>query len=857
MKPFHTVAVPHDDVAQGNFSLDVYAANLWDVRLNTGVEEYRDAERFFKKTHMTIGLNNLLVDVENRLCGRGGDPVIQLQTPFGGGKTHALIAMYHKAKLWGAKPVAIVGEKLNTGSKVTDFDTFWGQMEEQLTGGRAEFSSHVPPGGDQIRRFLEKHQPVLILIDEPIPYLNTADAVAVGNAPLTTLTLTFIQNLTNVASEMSGVALALTTTPSNPYNNTERGSWIAQQLQSITGRREIIKSPVQDDEVQHIIRKRLFKPFEDAEIKPIVTAFVDYADKNGILPGNVQPGEYRDRFMASYPFLPEVVDVLYHRWGTFPKFQRTRGVLRFLSLIVHTLAKSKSDYISLADVDLSVQEIRQELIKHIGIEYNSVIAADITNPNSGSKRVDENLGSSYRGLKLGVRAATTIFMYSFSGAMGEPGVTSGEIKRQATTLDNPASIVTEALEQFKTRLFYLQNPGDKYYFKNQSNLNLVLLNRMENVREEDMRQREHDLIKQNCQGKVFEPYLWKENPADVADNERFKLVILRQKNESIMQAILKNKGQSPRIYTNTIFFLCSQDTAHTGFLNQLKRALAYESIERDAASLQLSEEQKKQVRDDLKKAKNDLTDAIRGLYRLIVYADKNGLETIDMGNPTYGSYRGMDAEVFEALKSKGRILDRLAPIVLKEKYLTQNSYVETEKLYNASLNTPGEKCFSVPRVLEDCIREGVKNGLFGLGELENGEVKCRFYPKDNPTVSLAGSEIIIAEYLCIKPKPAEVEKPYDIPAPEGSLAKEPEHKKEIVAPTGRNQLQLRFEIPRGKVSNMMGILNYLHSKFGKLELSVTATNGSVTDQEFEDKVAEAFRQLGIEPEESPKDGRGV
>ena len=124
MKAFHTIAVPHRDILDGRLTMDVFAADLWEVSQQRGADEYKDADIFFRKTYLTDGLKNLLAVVEKRLRGTGGDPVIQIQTPFGGGKTHALIAMYHRASGWGAKKVVIVGTALSTE------ETLWGNPRE-------------------------------------------------------------------------------------------------------------------------------------------------------------------------------------------------------------------------------------------------------------------------------------------------------------------------------------------------------------------------------------------------------------------------------------------------------------------------------------------------------------------------------------------------------------------------------------------------------------------------------------------------------------------------------------------------------------------------------------------------------
>ncbi len=102
-----------------------------------------------------------------------------------------------------------------------------------------------------------------------------------------------------------------------------------------------------------MIRQRLFSKIDYKKVEKIVRKFVEYAEFENILPTGMQPTEYGDRFLDSYPFLPEVINVLYHRWGNFPNFQRTRGVLRLLSLVIHSLKNTSLTYISLADFDLS------------------------------------------------------------------------------------------------------------------------------------------------------------------------------------------------------------------------------------------------------------------------------------------------------------------------------------------------------------------------------------------------------------------------------------------------------------------------------------------------------------------------
>ncbi len=851
MKAFHTVAVPHADILEGKLTMDVFAADLWEVSRNRGSEEYRDADTFFRKTYLTQGLENLMDIVEKRIKGEGGDPVLQIQTPFGGGKTHALIAMYHKARSWGANRVVISGTALGGEH------TLWGLMEKQLTGKNAEFSGMSWKGKEGIMELLSHAQPVLILMDEILEYATKAAAVRVEATNLAALTIAFIKDLTEAVANLDRGCLLITLPSSIIEHYDEQAERLYQQLQKVSGRVEKIYTPVQDNEVVKVIRRRLFSSVSQSAMKKVINEFMEFAEKEGLIPAEVEPSEYRDRFIDSYPFMPEVVDVLYHRWGSFPSFQRTRGVLRLLSLVVHSLKETTKPYIGLGDIDLSNQEIRQEFIKHIGAEYNAVIAADITSSGSGAKKVDKSLGNAYKGLGLGTRTATTVFLYSFSGGT-EKGATVAEIKRSATTMENPASVVAEAVEQLKGKLFYLQSIGEKYYFSNQPNLNRIRLGKMENIKDEQVRDVERELLKGTLGGSKLRIFLWEEDSANIPDTEEHKLLVLKQKDSEVMKQILENKGSTPRIYRNTIFFLYPVEGERAAFTNAAKMKLACEAIANDK-TIALSKDQKKENDKELKKAESNLLEAIRRLYRMVSVPGKDGFKEIDLGIPTYGETKSLHEEVYEKLKLDGEILEIIAPLVLKEKYLVGKDYVLTEQLCQALFRTPGETRPVNRAVLEESIKEGVRRGLFGLGELGEGKLTVRYFEK-TPSVSFVDPEILIAENLCKEweaqkepekksisegtPEPVER---YEKPRPQAVDVK-PSPEEEV-----KKELKLSFTVPKGKVSNIMGLMNFLQKKFDILEIRLVAREGSITPQEYEDKVEETFRQLGIEVRE---DGEG-
>ena len=846
MKAFHTIAIPHKDILKGRLTMDVFAADLWEVSQRRGPDEYRDNDTFFRKTYLTQGLGNLLAIVEKRLGGKGGDPVIQIQTPFGGGKTHALIAMYHKAKEWNVKKVVIAGTALSAE------ETLWGVMEKQLTGKIEMFSGKTAPGKEAIRVLLSQNQPVLILMDEVLEYVTKAAGVKVEESTLAAQTMAFMQELTEAAGTLEKVSLAVTLPASIIEHYDERAEKLFSQLQKVAGRVEKIYTPVQENEITRIIRRRLFADLDENGAKDIVARFMEYAEKEGILPAGIEPSEYRDRFLDSYPFMPEVVDVLYHRWGSFPTFQRTRGVLRLLSLVIHSLKESNRPYISLADFDLANQEIRQELLKHIGPEFNGIIAADITDSGAGSKKVDVSLGNAYRGFHLGSRAATAIFLHSFSGAARQ-GITLGEIKRCATTADNPAGIVAESVEQLNDVLFYVQKTGDKYFFSNQPNINRIRLAKMENIKGSELVEEERDLLKKSIKAGKLKVFMWEENPANITDSEDLKLIILKKKNDALMKEIVENKGQTPRVYRNTLFFLYPLESERTGFVNAVTRKIANEHIESDK-NLSLSDEQKKEIRKELKKAESGLTETLRRFYRMVAVPHKEGFKDVDLGIPTYGEEKGLTEEVYETLRSNGEILEKIAPLVLREKYLSDREYVLTEQLYQSSLKTPGETRPVSQYVFEQGIEEGVRMGLFGLGELKDNDPVCRNF-KEEASAALTGNEVIICEALCkeqmgkedrgpIIKDYSEQDEEKGTPLDISDGGEDQDHRRK-----SRDNVHLRFRVPKGKVSNIMGVMNLLQSKFDTLEIGLTARDGAISEQDYEEKIEEAFTQLGIKVEE--------
>jgi hypothetical protein len=860
MKPFHTIAIPHDDILEGRLTLDVFAADLWEVFHHRGPEEYYDPDLFFQKTYLTEGLQNLFTVVEKRLQGRGGDPMIQMQTPFGGGKTHSLIALYHKARRWGVKAAVIVGTPLAAD------EPLWGLLAEQLSGSRADFAGRSAPGREGLRRLLEAHQPLLILMDEVLEYVVKAAAVPVGETTLAAQTLAFMQELTEAVALLERVALVITLPSSTLEHYNEQATRLFEQLQRISGRVEKVFTPVRDDEIGAIIRRRLFAHVDEQAATEVINAYIDQAERESLLSRGEESLAYRNRFKQTYPFLPEVVDVLYHRWGSFPNFQRTRGTLRLLALVVHALKSAPTPYLTLADFPLQQDEIRRELLKHIGNEYDSVLAADLLSAEAGARKANLEIGKAYQGLGLGERIATTIFLYSFVGGGGEAGATPGEIKRHTLSSAVPASLIAEVLGKLSNRLlFYLHEHGGRYYFSTTANLNRALAIRMENVTAEELQATERKTLSQRLRGKMLKTYLWPENPADIPDDPLPKLILLPRDDPDLIHRFINEKGQTPRVCRNTLFFLVPLESQRIPFQSLLRRHLALTSLVHDD-TLALSTEQRKDLEAKQNQAAKDLQEQIENLYRLLYLPDRSGLTQLDLGIPTYGSDQSVDERVHLRLHEENRLIAKLSPMVIKQRFLSQRSYVFTHQLVESGPRTPGEFLTTNQRVWEDGIREGVLMGIFGLGELDENEQPKMLFFKNDVTPSLQGREIILSEEICLQqmqqtaqfiyPPTGALPDQKNSAEPSSTLVVSPQTFPSSSTPSlsssvsqpmaTRSALRMRLTLPLGRASDLLGLLNFLQNRFARLHLSVEATEGSISEAEIEDKVRETFRQMEVD-----------
>jgi len=481
---------------------------------------------------------------------------------------------------------------------------------------------------------------------------------------------------------------------------------------------------------------------------------------------------------------------------------------------------------------------------HKNSSFNGVIASDITDKNSGAVKVNDKLGPSYQGLLLGSRTATTIFMYSHSGGSIK-GATVPEVKRSATTTDNIPAVIDSAFDELEKELFFLQKFGDRYFFSNQPNLNKILVTQMDNVKDQELEILEKELLQEKIKGNSFKVYLWEDKSANIVDDENLKLVILQKDNKQIISDILKKKGNTPRTKSNTLFCLFPSEMDRGNFTHQMKKKIAYELIIK-APNLNLSPDQRKEIKKELDKLDANLFESLRKYYRMVAIPNKDEFKIIDLGVPTYGDTKSLFFK-YLVFNTTGATLSRISSSFTSLSYTSSiNDFVSTAAIYQSTLSTPGEFRLSKRTVLENSIVQGVQLGLFGLGIITDDKPICNHF-KQSAMVYFDSSEILIKDSICIeqkkKPETESSTQPTTGPqeTPTGEKDKPTEPPKQLAL----EQLSLNFILPKGKVSSLMGILTYLQTKYENLEFDISASNGKLTKQEYEDKIEEALRQIGI------------
>ena len=657
LKPWREVVTPHQDVASGRYQQAEFAADLWQVYIGKGTAEYRDPVEFFGRTYLTESLRWLLAGAAQRLAGGGGNPVVQLQTNFGGGKTHSMLALYHlfsgvsPSELAGGdevrqeagvpelppvRRVVLVGNRISPGNPDTKPDgtevrTLWGELAWQLGGAEAfariaADDQRATSPGDRLRELLVDYGPCLILIDEWVAYARQLHDRADLPAGSFETQFTFAQTLTESARAAGNCLLVVSlpaseTSGAAPHELADdaevggpRGREALSRLSNAVGRIDTAWRPATAEESFEIVRRRLFQPFRAEQFKArdvVAREFSElYRTQEQEFPKDCREAAYEQRLKAAYPIHPEIFARLYSDWSALAKFQRTRGVLRLMAAVIHHQWEqgAGSPLIMPGDLALDDGRVQAEMTRYLDDNWAPIIETDVDGPDSLPRRTDAD-NSSLGKHGAARRVARAIFLGSAPAAGAARGIDDLRVKLGCMLPGEPATAFGDALRRLAAAGTYLYQDNGRYWYDTQPTVTRLAEDRAEQMRRnrdvidmEIMKRVRADLRKIGGFSRV---HAFPESAQDVPDELDARLVVLDpeyphvrgggSKAEEQAQAILESRGSAPRIYRNTLLFLAADVNRLQDLDEGVRRFLAWSSIVDERDNLNLAPQQVRQA----------------------------------------------------------------------------------------------------------------------------------------------------------------------------------------------------------------------------------------------------------------------
>ena len=678
---------PRPDVLEGTVREADFAADLAQVIAGKGPADYLDPARFFANTYPTRGLRNLLSNVCTRLSGTGGEAasIFRLDTSYGGGKSHGLIALCHAARSGADVPdiAEFVDPALLPGSgvRIAAFDgenadpangrrmdgevlayTPWGEMAFAL-GGKAGYErvrksdeNRIAPGAGTLRE-LFGGEPALILIDELSVYLRKVRNLGNARDQLTA----FLTSLFKAVESAPDAALVYTLAIGKDGRTTdaygEENRFVADRMaeaESVSARKATLLNPTEEDETVQVLRRRLFESIDESAADAVAEAYRTLWNTHGeALPDIATRPETVEALRASYPLHPEVLETLTAKTATLGNFQRVRGMLRLLArTVAHLWSERPADAtaIHLHHMDPGHEPIRQEIVTRLAQSaYAPAISNDISAGSAGKTALAEEIDATYhKGMTpYASHVARTIFMHTL--AFNEPlkGVSSERLRYSVLGPATEISFIDEARKRFIGESAYLDDrPGAPMRFLAEANLRQIIRRTEDHVDAGEVRAELNDRIRGIFEGRTLEAVTFPGGPFDVADevaDGRPKIVVLGYEAMAIgasvgsvpelIERIHTRKGaegSALRTLRNNLIFVAADEARKEDMRRKACRRLALREMKKPERLVELAEHQQDKVRELEARSEQELALAIQQCYRHVFYPSRNRVGTSDV-----------------------------------------------------------------------------------------------------------------------------------------------------------------------------------------------------------------------------------
>jgi predicted AAA+ superfamily ATPase len=729
LKPWRHVATPHPDVASGHYPQAEFAADLFQVIQGRAESEYGDAKEFFRRTYLTEGLTRLLSRAWERLLGRCGDPVVELQTNFGGGKTHSMLALYHlfggkagleelsggdqlvpaslseaeKNVLPKARQAVLVGTQISPADPRPKRDgilirTLWGEMAWQLgesAGGKGpeayamvkqEDEQGISPGSEKLTLLFERYAPALVLVDEWVAYARQLYGKNHLPGGSFDANMTFVQALTEAAKAAQNALVVAAIPESDIEIGGEGGRAALERIQNVFSRLESVWKPASATESFEIVRRRLFQPITDYPARDAVCrAFSEmYQHNRAEFPSECREASYEERLRSAYPIHPEFFDRLYEDWSTIDRFQRTRGILRLMASIIYELWEHQDNSLLIMPglVPLDTTAVRVEIIRYLPEGWGAVLDKDVDGENSRPLALDRenpNLGR----YSASRRVARTVFIGSAPSVSAQRarGVEEVRIKLGCVQPGESTAVFGDALRRLSEELTYLYSDASRYWFDTHPTITRIAIDRAMQY-ERNPHSINDEIIRRvraavgHERGDFVSVHVIPGNSADVPDEPEARLVILGPENahrarngsskaQAAAQEILNQRGNMPRIYRNMLVFLATDSER----LEELRQAVGYWmawfSIQQEEDQLNLDAAQKRQVVNQIKRYEETIESRLSETYCHLIVPSQESTGKINWNYTRLQGSEGLVERASRRLVRDEALITHWSPATLR------------------------------------------------------------------------------------------------------------------------------------------------------------------------------------------------
>lgn len=691
MTTIFELCTPREDVLRGAITESDFAADLSQViRGKEGPVEYRVPASFFANTYPTRGLKNLLRNVCARLSGAGGEvaSIFRLDTTYGGGKTHALIALLHAAR--GMAGVTNVGEFIDAKLipkgkvRVAAFDgenadpangrhmgddmyarTPWGEIAYALAGKagyeRVRRSDELvsAPGSDTIRE-LFGGEPTLILLDELSVYLRKVHNLPNARDQLTAFLTSLFKAIESTPNAVLVYTLAIGKDGRASDAYSDENQFIADRMaeaESVSARKATLLNPTEDDETIQVLRRRLFTKIDDAKAATVIDGYrSQWASNKDALPAYASYPETVDAFRKCYPLHPEVLETLTGKTATLQNFQRVRGMLRLLARTVSSVWQKKpadATAIHLHHIDLGYEPIRQEIITRLQQgAFAPAMSNDVAGAGGKRSLAEELDNQHYKGgAPYTEYVARTVFLHSLAYNDPLKGLTAEHLRYSMICPPLDLGFIEDARKRFLTESAYLDDrPGVPMRFLVEANLTQIIRRQEQHVDPTESRSQLNDLIREIFKGQVFETVSFPGGPFDVPDevgDGRPRLVVISYDGVSIgvtvdgppelIAKIFERKGSEAtgyRAFRNHLVFVVADEARKDEMRHKVVRRLALADLRKPERLTELAEHQQAKVKELEQRSVTDAALAVQQCYRHVFYPSRSriGESPVDLAH---------------------------------------------------------------------------------------------------------------------------------------------------------------------------------------------------------------------------------